>query len=118
LKQATAEIDADFVVQSRTDITIEIDPFLWLNKDYYTTIHAQDNAPNNPNSEFINDQLGVATPEIMRLAWDYGDEMQLREFMDKSERPEDILQFIIDMNGVSVKIAPVIQWDLDSRRHG
>lgn len=117
LRQATMDVQADFVIQSRTDILIRIDINDWLIPGQYTTIHARGDFPNNPNSEFINDQFGVATPEIMRRTWDYKDEETLRQFLAAAKRPEDVFQSILDMNTVPVGIAHTSAWDLDKNRH-
>lgn len=119
LRAATQQpTDADFVFQSRTDTEIEIDPARWLNPGVYTTIHAALDLPNNPNREFINDQFGCGTPEVMKKAFDYQDDATLHRLIAEAYRPEDVMQWIIDMNNVSVIIAPVIRWSLDPNRHG
>lgn len=118
LKLATTSSTADFVIQSRTDMTIQVDIKDWLNPGCYTTIHVRGDFPGNPNSEFINDQFGVATPEIMRRAWDYANEETLKKFMSDAQKPEDVFQSILDMNHVPVIIAPTAVWVLDKNRHG
>lgn len=114
MKQATSWVDAthNFVVQFRADIQFEIDSLQdWLNPEYYTTVHTFF------SRKRTNDQIGIATPDVMKRTWDYRDTTILNDFMKNANCPENILDQIITMNDVKLKCGNLKTWMLDPNRH-
>lgn len=111
----------DFLIHTRTDMRMKIEPKEWFNQNFYTTIHSgqnlKDNWQNFSGEHFTNDQFSVAQPEIMEKAWDYGTEKELIELIDTVPFPEKILDFNIEKNKVFVKVARPLIWNLDYERH-
>ncbi len=116
MKRATEWVnkDHDFVVQFRADSILKITTSKipsWLDLQHYSTIHTCH------DGDFTNDQVGVASPEVMRKAWDYRDENILEEFMKLANCPENVLDNIIKMNGVKLKKCDLEVWALHPDRH-
>jgi hypothetical protein len=84
----------DYVIYCRPDAKIiinDIDSY-FSNDKYVVT---------NSSMQPIEDQFGVATPEIMARAWDYGDFATLNRLYGEANHSEDCLWRIMQMNGVS-----------------
>jgi len=105
----------DFIVQARTDAKVIFDQGelpSWFDKDHYVTLHFYGIAPS-----YVNDQIGVATPEIMYKAWDYKDFGTLAAFTSNAKQVEDILDQTIAMNKVKLKAGKLTTHQLAENRH-
>lgn len=103
----------DYIVQSRTDTKIVFDNLdNWFDKECYVTSYFRGH-----QASYVNDQIGIATPEIMHKAWDYINFDILDEFTKNSQQPEDVLDQMIVMNGVKLKIGKLKVWELNENRH-
>lgn len=86
-------IKYDRVIYTRPDLEIEINlEDGWLDKEFY----------NYPTEQ--NDQFGIATPEIMRAAWNFSNERHLGETMQRSINPEWTMDNIMMYNGVKTRV--------------
>ncbi len=107
----------DLIVHTRPDLYIKLGSNIkdWLRKDndMYRTIHTREDAQNS----FINDQFSIARSEIMKSAWDYGSTDQLIEMIKASEKPEDVLQSLIDSANLKTLKLPIIECHLDPSRN-
>lgn len=105
----------DFIIHSRTDMQIKIEPTQWFNDGYYTTIHTVQDPYNN--SPFTNDQFSVAQPSIMKKVWFYQQEAELLNLINNVPFPERILDFNIERDHILTKTAKPLIWKLDASRH-
>lgn len=101
----------DYVVNGRTDLWVDFGPHLneWFDPDYY--VSPENNAP------WINDWIGVATPENMQKSWNFGNYQTLGHLIDNTNVSEHILMTIQDHHGVKRRTAPLINKLLDPDRH-
>jgi hypothetical protein len=110
----SADCRHDYIVHSRTDmeIRIDVDRDIWFTENY-CTIHTRECAPGS----FVNDQFGVAPSAIMRSVWDYQSLDRLSSMISLADKPEDVLQAMIDDVGVRPVRCPCTVLSLDPRRH-
>lgn len=91
-------INYDFthVFYCRTDVALDIcDKDNWLTNDGYSTAHAKD-----VNGPFTCDYVGSAPVDIFKKVWDTGNQIEIVEFLEKSNRAEDLLDFSIAKNKI------------------
>lgn len=104
----------DFIIHSRPDMDVRMGIHFpeWVSAELYSTIH-------HPVTgfTFINDQFAVATPKVMLAAWDYGDAKNLGSMIQKCFIPEEVLQQMFDVAGLSAKVPPLEIWQLDAARN-
>ena len=65
----------------------------------------------------INDQFGIARPDIMYKAWDYLNLDILNKLYGESYNPENCLEKIMKMNGVQIVKRVATFYDLCRARH-
>ena len=102
----------NFIVHTRTDLQMVMCPDLsqWFDPNYYVTIHAKPNP-------WTCDQFGIATGEMMHKAWDYGDIGNLGKLIEAADKPEAILEMMIEAANIPVRTAPYQVWNLDPTRN-
>jgi hypothetical protein len=97
----------DFMVITRTDLNIFINPNDWLNKGFYSTIHAK-----KCGQPFTNDQFAITEPNIMKLAWKYDNNDYLYRMIDNCLYPEQIIDHNIDSNDILTKQISPYNWSI------
>jgi hypothetical protein len=105
-----ASDDYDYIVHSRTDLHVKFGKYIqdWFDPDFY-------GSP-NPDTPWICDWIGIATPDIMHKAWNYVTHNQLGKLIDESEIPEQILMSMIDKHNIAIKTNEVEEIWLDPDR--
>lgn len=101
-----------YIVHTRTDLQMILGPEInnWFDPNYYT-------APHVHPAPWMCDQFGIATGETMHKAWDYGDIGNLGKLIESADKPEAVLQSMIDTAGINVKALPYHTWQLDPNRN-
>lgn len=97
----------DFIVMTRTDLKISIDPKEWIKDDFYVTIHSK-----QCGELFTNDQFGIAQPNIMQLFWKYSDYESFFEKIDSCLFPEQIIDHNIERFNLKVIQKPTKIWEI------
>jgi hypothetical protein len=117
--------DYAFIVHSRTDMIMDMGPHLprWFDTEAYTAPHVPGvlapHAPHIPPEElWICDQFGIAPAAWMQRAWDYGSITELGRRIEAADKPEAVLQTMIEEAHIPVKAPPYLRWQLDPRRNG
>ena len=82
----------------------------WFDPNYYVTIHAKPNP-------WTCDQFGIATGEMMHRAWDYGNISNLGKLIESADKPETVLEMMMENANVPVRTAPYLHWNLDPARN-
>lgn len=104
------QINYDWIVLTRTDLEISIrNANKWMNDSLYTM-------PKQENY-VINDQFGIAKPEVMYKAWDYIDLPTLNQLYGQSFNPEECLKKIMELNGVLIQKQKASHYELNLKRH-
>jgi len=101
-----------YIVHTRTDLQMILGEHInqWFDPTFYVAPHV------HPNP-FMNDQFGIAPAHIMHKAWDYWDMSNFKRLIESADKPEAILQNMIDEAGIKVRTAPYIAWNLDPMRN-
>lgn len=101
-----------YIVHTRTDLQMIMGQHIndWFDPNYYVAPHI------HPDS-WMCDQFGVATGETMHKAWDYGDIANLGRLIEQADKPEAVLQTMIDNAGIKVRTAQYLAWTLDPMRN-
>ncbi|MBB2177534.1 hypothetical protein [Gluconacetobacter johannae] len=104
----------DFIVHSRTDLSISLGGSLesWFVEGVYKTIHVP-----GVDSGFINDQFSISDTKTMLSSWNYESLENLRELISNSEIPEHILWNMIVSRNITAEISGYDVWELDPNRH-
>jgi hypothetical protein len=102
----------DFIVHTRTDLQLILGQHLpqWFDQNFYVTQHVFPN-------EWTNDQAGIAPTEMMYKAWNYETIENLGRMIEACEKPEDVLQMMIEKNKIPIRTAPYLMWNLDPMRN-
>jgi hypothetical protein len=100
----------DYIIHSRTDLRVKFGKHIqdWFDPEYYVSPI--------PDTPWICDWIGVATPDIMQKTWNYVSHEQLGKLVDNSEIPESILMSIIEKHNIKVKTNEVEEIWLDPLR--
>lgn len=100
----------DYIIHSRTDLRVKFGKHMqdWFDPKCYVSP--------KPNTPWICDWIGVATPDIMQKAWNYVSHSQLGRLVDNSEVPEQILTSIMENYNITVKTTEVEEIWLDPDR--
>jgi len=101
----------DYIVHTRTDLQMIFGAHLpqWFNSSY-TTIHAKPHP-------WTCDQMAIAPTKLMYNAWNYGTIEHLGRMIEAADKPEAVLEMMIEDSKVPVKTAPYDLWRLDHRRN-
>jgi hypothetical protein len=101
-----------FIVHTRTDLQMIMcqDLSQWFDPNYYVTLHAKPNP-------WTCDQYGVATGEMMHKAWNYKSIENLGKMIESADKPEAILEMMMEAANVPVRTAPYVAWNLDPMRN-
>ena len=102
----------DYIIHTRPDMKILIEGYLdqWFDPNFYV-------APHVHPKPWMNDQFGIAPSVMMHKAWDYGDIGNLGKLIEQADKPEAVLQTMIDQKGIPVKAGQYKIWQLDPRRN-
>jgi hypothetical protein len=100
----------DYIIHSRTDLRIKFGKYIqdWFSHDHYVSPV--------PDTPWICDWIGIATPDLMQKAWNYVNLKQLGILIDNSEIPEQILTSMMANYKVPVKTAKTEEIWLDPMR--
>lgn len=101
----------DRIIHSRTDLNVVFGRYLndWL--------ECQDYASPRTREQYINDQLGIATPDIMYKSWNYDTLQQLGVLMDKAHIPENIVMQMQSNYGIRYVQFDAEEFNLDPDRN-
>lgn len=103
--------DYDFIVHTRTDLYMVMDPIQeWFDHSHYV-------APHIHPDPWMCDQFGVAPAPLMYAAWDYGTFDNLAKMIGDANIPETVLEFMMDRAGIRRKKGPYAVWQLDPMRN-
>lgn len=102
----------NYIVHTRTDMKMIMSDDLnqWFDPNFYVAPHV------HPNP-WMCDQYGVAPGAIMHNAWNYGDISNLGKLIESADKPEAVLQTMIDQKGIQIRTAPYKLWQLDPLRN-
>jgi hypothetical protein len=102
----------NYIVHTRTDMKMIMcdDLNQWFDPNFYTTCHVKPNP-------WTCDQYGVAPGEMMHRAWDYGDISNLGRMIEAADKPETILEMMLEAANIPAKVAPYKLWQLDPNRN-
>ena len=102
----------DFIVHTRTDLQMILGQYIndWFDINYFVAPHI------HPTS-WMNDQFGIAPAHMMHKAWDYENMANFKRLIEIADKPEAILQTMIDEAGIKVRTAQYIAWNLDPMRN-
>ena len=102
----------DYIIHTRTDIQMILGTYLpqWFDPLNYVTIHAKPNP-------WTCDQFGIAPAELMHRSWDYGTIDNLGKMIEAADKPETVLEMMIEKNNIPIRTAPYVIWNLDPRRN-
>lgn len=113
-----------YIIHTRTDLQMILGQHIndWFDPDYYVAPHVPGVfAPHAPHIRaedlWICDQFGVATGENMHRAWDYGEISDLGRRIESADKPEAVLQGMIEDAGIPMRTAPYLTWNLDPSRN-
>lgn len=99
----------DYIVHTRTDLWMQMNPIQeWFTDEYV--------APHITGDPWMCDQFGVAPAEIMHKAWDYGTKENLNKLFHAAAIPETVLEMIMAPHGIKLKKGPYSHWQLDPMR--
>lgn len=116
--------DYAFIIHTRTDMVMDLGQHLpqWFDAEAYTAPHvpglAAPHAPHIPAADmWMCDQFGIAPAPWMQRAWDYGSTAELGRRIEAADKPEAVLQTMIEEAHIPVKAPPHAHWVLDPRRN-
>ena len=109
----------NYIIHTRTDIQMILNQHIgqWFDSDHYVAPHVHAAPFTTQLTPFMNDQFGIAPGELMHKAWNYGEITNLGRLISLADKPEAVLQRMIDEAGVKVKTAPYHLWNLDPLRN-
>ncbi len=102
----------DYIVHTRTDLQMLFGPHLpqWFDPNYYVTVHAKPRP-------WTCDQMGIAPAKMMQAAWDYKTIENLGKMIEAADKPEAVLETMIEAANIPVRTAAYQIWQLDPRRN-
>lgn len=113
-----------YIIHTRTDLQMVLGQHIndWFDPEHYVAPHVPGVfAPHAPHIKaedlWICDQFGVATGANMHRAWDYGDISGLGRRIELADKPEAVLQGMIEDAGIPMRTAPYMLWNLDPARN-
>lgn len=101
-----------YIIHNRTDLQMLFGEHInsWFDPNYYVAPHV------HPHP-WMCDQFGVAPGAMMHKAWDYGELDNLGRLIEAADKPEAVLQTMIDTAGIPVRTAQYRSWILDPTRN-
>jgi hypothetical protein len=101
-----------YIIHNRTDLQMLFGEHInsWFDPNYYVAPHV------HPNP-WMCDQFGIAPGAMMHKAWDYGELDNLGRLIEAADKPETVLQTMIDSAGIPVRTAQYTSWMLDPARN-
>ena len=101
-----------YVIHNRTDLQMLFGPHInnWFDPNYYVAPHV------HPHP-WMCDQFGIAPGAMMHRAWDYGEIDELGRLIESADKPEAVLQTMIDRAGIPVRTEQYAAWMLDPNRN-
>ncbi len=101
-----------YIIHNRTDLQMMFGSHInnWFDPNYYVAPHV------HPHP-WMCDQFGIAPGAMMHRAWDYGEIDELGRLIESADKPEAVLQTMIDRAGIPVRTAQYATWSLDPNRN-
>lgn len=101
-----------YIIHNRTDLQMLFGQHIndWFDPNYYVAPHV------HPHP-WMCDQFGIAPGAMMHRAWDYGEIDELGRLIEAADKPEAVLQTMIDRAGIPVRTAQYQSWALDPARN-